>query len=197
MGQRLVIQIVHNGEPLANAYYHWSAYTGSSLELTNYILDLIDNVDEKYDPKQKAVWLLFQTGARLYPNEMIFINDENIDMAPYQFAYDEKEADRNSGLLSLSQHGMEESLGWAEGEVTIDIGNEEIDFGVYWTDSVDNFLEEYAEDENINDYPVINLDYQLTFGTWQRFYDSIMQILDSGNYHAISPDRETIYQFIC
>ena len=33
MGQRLNLEIRKKGKPLANAYYHWSAYTGSSYAL--------------------------------------------------------------------------------------------------------------------------------------------------------------------
>lgn len=34
MGQSLNIEIWNNGEVLANAYYHWSAYTESAAKIT-------------------------------------------------------------------------------------------------------------------------------------------------------------------
>jgi len=33
MGQRLNIEIISNGKCLANAYYHWSAYSDSAIDL--------------------------------------------------------------------------------------------------------------------------------------------------------------------
>ena len=38
MGQRLNIEIMSGEKVLANAYYHWSAYTASAAELTKIIL---------------------------------------------------------------------------------------------------------------------------------------------------------------
>lgn len=32
MGQRLNIEVIKNGKVVGNCYYHWSAYTLSSLE---------------------------------------------------------------------------------------------------------------------------------------------------------------------
>ena len=45
MGQRLNIEIIENGKVLANAYYHWSGYTSSSLELTQEILEAIEKIN--------------------------------------------------------------------------------------------------------------------------------------------------------
>ena len=32
MGERLNIEIIKNGETLANCYYHWAGYSNSSVE---------------------------------------------------------------------------------------------------------------------------------------------------------------------
>lgn len=45
MGQRLNIEIMEKEEILlANAYYHWSGYTSSSIYLTQYIIRRFDEV---------------------------------------------------------------------------------------------------------------------------------------------------------
>ena len=71
MGQRLNIEIRKNDEVLANAYYHWSGYTSSSIELTSEILKNIDNVNFDNDVV-KAVKLLEITGAGLTSSEEKF-----------------------------------------------------------------------------------------------------------------------------
>ena len=47
MGQRLVIHIFNNEEELANAYYHWSAYTDSSIITTLQITAVYDDLKRK------------------------------------------------------------------------------------------------------------------------------------------------------
>lgn len=38
MGQRLVIEFLYNGEPLLASYYHWSAYTQSTMDILNQMI---------------------------------------------------------------------------------------------------------------------------------------------------------------
>lgn len=38
MGQRLVIEFLYNGEPILASYYHWSAYTGSTMDILNQMI---------------------------------------------------------------------------------------------------------------------------------------------------------------
>lgn len=46
MGQRLNIEVHYDGELLANAYYHWSAYTSSSLNLLGKVIEAYKNRTE-------------------------------------------------------------------------------------------------------------------------------------------------------
>ena len=74
MGQRLEILIMKDGKELANAYYHWSAYTSSSFELAKNIVIAIKNrrVRQK-DELKKAIRLLEITGAGVTPNEKDYL----------------------------------------------------------------------------------------------------------------------------
>lgn len=38
MGQRLVIEFLYNGEPILASYYHWSAYTQSTMDILNQMI---------------------------------------------------------------------------------------------------------------------------------------------------------------
>lgn len=76
MGQRLNIEIINNGQVLANAYYHWSAYTLSSLELVAKVLSAYNKISldtseavRLAEYQEKAVWALQSTGAGLPDDE--------------------------------------------------------------------------------------------------------------------------------
>ena len=62
MGQRLNIEIKSGEEIIANAYYHWAAYSESAYELTRLIVDEFDNVKD-LDKFGQAIVLLQKTGA--------------------------------------------------------------------------------------------------------------------------------------
>lgn len=70
MGQRLNIEIVKNGEILANAYYHWSGFSNCAIDLTEKIIEKFEYTKkylvEKYIKNQDllfAIRLLEITGA--------------------------------------------------------------------------------------------------------------------------------------
>lgn len=70
MGQRLNIEIVKNGEILANGYYHWSGFSNSAINLAIQIINNYEYIKEckveRYIKKQDllfAIRLLEETGA--------------------------------------------------------------------------------------------------------------------------------------
>lgn len=69
MGQRLVIEIKEGDTVLANAYYHWSGYTETSLNLLNEVMNkgIFNNIPIKFskgDEQLYAIKLLETTGAK-------------------------------------------------------------------------------------------------------------------------------------
>lgn len=156
MGQRLNIEITNDHKVLANAYYHWSAYTSSAISLTETILhSFID--DGCYD-LPKAIALLKSTGAT-------FNSEENdlalLDKELIQFTLtDEDTIHRNKGLISFSKKGIEETEYWEEARVTINIESKCIDFDVFVYISPDEYKEEsiYSKIKNI-DIDVNNISF--------------------------------------
>ena len=70
MGQRLNIEILKNGEVLANSYYHWSGVSNSAVNLTIQIINNFDYIKkyrvEEYIKNQDllfAIRLLEETEA--------------------------------------------------------------------------------------------------------------------------------------
>ena len=122
MGQRLNLEIRQKGKPLANGYYHWSAYTASAygtfLDAYNY---LSEHKDEK-DKRLLAIRALEATGAGVSAwqdddNDLARLKNirkyADVDFNPY--------VDRNEGIISCFPDTMEQTQDWAEGTIIIDI----------------------------------------------------------------------------
>ena len=88
MGQRLNIEICNNTRTLANAYYHWGAYTSSALEYTAKIIDAYYNLSDKItDDLELAVKLLEVTGAGVTDEEKEEIkHDPDFDFSDINFS---------------------------------------------------------------------------------------------------------------
>lgn len=128
MGQRLNIEIVDNSGVLANAYYHWSAYTGSAIELTLVALAAFDTYKGAItDPREMAIAMLEETGAGVNDEEL-----RRIESSEELRRYDIRRCqNRNTGLLAISPEGISETEYWEEGRVTIDIQSKRVVFSVY------------------------------------------------------------------
>ena len=127
MGQRLNIEIRRkkDNKILANSYYHWSAYTYSSLKLAEEIVENIYDIirNDKTSDEIKAIQLLQTTGAGLLEDEYNLLKEEDKK-------YCSLATDRNLGLISFTEKGIENTRNWEEGRLTInvDFDNKEYDF---------------------------------------------------------------------
>lgn len=144
MGQRLNISIEKNGEVLANAYYHWSAYTGSAAYLTQQICDYFDEAKaQSKSDFELAVLLLQCTGAGICDREWQLIREQK-DLRVNDIELNTCN-NRNEGLISITPLGIEETERWEEGRVTIELSNEVISFDVCSYYTLEEFQEEFAE----------------------------------------------------
>lgn len=170
MGQRLNIEIKRGDTLLANAYYHWSGYSGSAVEMTLDILNYMDN-NPQYNTEDVlyAIRILESTGAGLTdfnpteeekesqkkfygekaykewlktPSELRTAREKfpNLDF--------EKCTGRNNGLIAITEKGMDETEMWEEARVTIYIDTKLVDFDVCWEISeaeMESFEADYEE----------------------------------------------------
>lgn len=166
MGQRLVVTVRSQGKDLCNIYYHWSAYTMSALYTTKEILDCIYNHEDESESELLLRLIRFceENGGgisngpngdewkyiqNLYPNEV----------------FKAEMISRNNGLISLSEKEMAESQYWSEGDVIINLDEDEVNFGVFCGyDDVEEYIEERKswdddfEEMNIEDIPDIGVE---------------------------------------
>lgn len=125
MGQRLNIEIIKSGKCLANAYYHWSAYTTSSLQMAMDILQQLESKSSDIkDDTLLAIRLLESTGAGITDEER---NAIPIELSGFAFI---PCAGRNDGLIAISDKGMENTRSWEEGRFSINLDDKSVNFDV-------------------------------------------------------------------
>lgn len=131
MGQRLVINIItRDGDVLANAYYHWSAYTMSALEIIKSLIESNSYLEysalknlEHNDKVTYAINMLAETGASLskYSREYVKTFSKNISEDAFS------SPDRNEGLIGVGNE-INNLASWAESTVDFYVDNQTFDF---------------------------------------------------------------------
>lgn len=142
MGQRLNIEFIDNEDNcVVNCYFHWAAYSSSSVNLLDLIISLWEEekntilADKPLD--YQAISLLEQIGAGIIYS----------DLPEVKYPELEKEAiSRNDGLICITENSIEDTRSWEEGRVTINLLKETFDFNVFYSftreDLKDSFMEE-------------------------------------------------------
>lgn len=191
MGQRLNIEIKNQDKVLANAYYHWSGYTSSALELIQLILESLEKVNFENNVI-KAIKLLEETGAGLVNEELEYakkiFESKNIFFS--------EGISRNEGLISITEEGIEKNRYWEESRVEIDLVNKTIKFDAVFKISIEEYEEEYV-DEDVEDIPIYEIDFNsIQFNSFLMFKESILELINSEIYTIKIKGDDLIYIFI-
>lgn len=175
MGQRLNIEIWNDGAALANAYYHWSAYTDSSAILVSKALDFInENPIDHENILLYAIRVLESTGAGLTEAEIEHATIMGINTTERVECFG-----RNSGLLSISEQGIQETRDWQEGAVYIYLDEKRVSFKVFYKSRKWEWEQAQREDygnenANSNNLDMVQLNFDdIKFSQW----DSALEIL--------------------
>jgi len=189
MGQRLNFEVCYDGEVLANAYYHWSAYTSSSLSTLGTVLESYKNRTE-INPLKVAVEILQATGAGVDEEEKVRI--ENDTSGKFENISFRDAVNRNIGLLAVTKEGIEDTRRWEEGRVTVDISAEEFVFDVMWNMS----NEEYDDGRDSGDaekLPDTEFDFRgvCRFRDYEKFAKEIRD-----NPDGVRIDEDTVLCWI-
>lgn len=189
MGQCLNIEIMSGEKTLANAYYHWSAYTASAAELTKIILET--PVDEEEPLIWQAIHLLETTGAGVpgYERDSILQNEM---LSEAEVNHLQPCIDRNRGLIAITEEGMRDTKVWEEGRVTIHLDSKTVDFNVFFYFDPVEFEKEY--ERKVETLPVfdqqteaIPFDEFHTFYDWATKKESMQDYYDKTSCLVISP----------
>jgi hypothetical protein len=195
MGQRLNLEIIDGDENnvLANAYYHWSAYTTSAASLAWNIVNAIEAEDflYEYDDKLTAIRLLEKTGAGFNESEREWIKNNAI--FPEEKFKDA--VDRNTGLLAISPNGIDETRKYEEGRVSIDINSKRVYFSVFFVESPSDFEEYHTTEVPLSKLPVSPVDpsYDLSFEEFLAFCEFLSKL---NNFYFTVRGRNDIFCMI-
>ena len=208
MGQRLNIEIIKNGKVVGNCYYHWSAYTLSSLIETNTVIENYDELLKQNLPDKVLTTKMFENCKSLDFFSGNF-NHAGLSEDSYEYMCNKypnyefrKAIDRNAGLIGITEKDIDDTRGWEEGRVTIDLDKEIIDAGLmidyreideYEQDCIDN--EEEFNLDNIPKFPVDNLD-EIPFNDLKKVIDKIIEYDKKGIYVFKNKDNSEIITLI-
>lgn len=191
MGQRLNVEIVSNGKLLANAYYHWDAYTGISLQRTDDILNKLNEIKESVkDDLDLAIRLLESTGAGINDVERRYIlaDPELSKYLPINECIS-----RNDGILAITQKSIQINRSWEEGRVTIDIGKRTVVFRVYLELTKEEYLDDsFPGPEYYEQLPTIDYDLEkeIPFDKFEELKNLYTSTVDT--YGFKRPDGSVI-----
>lgn len=173
MGQRLNIEIWRGNTCLANAYYHWSAYTDSAAELVNKILATHkehNTLPDQFHDQLYAVRLLEATGAGL--------EDGDREIMAERTGEDFRACTgRNAGLIAVTDKGIQDTRVWEEYRVSIYLDQKRVNFGnitVFrhvwdWREYITE-CEIELESEDMHSLPKLNYDTtNITFDDFNEF----------------------------
>ena len=196
MGQRLVVSIEHSGKCLAQIYYHWSAYTVSALYKTQQIVDCIYNHKDETEKQLQLRLIRFcqENGGGVRGD------DAEFEYIQKQFPNEILKKDgysRNNGLIAISEQGMDDLQSWSEGDVTIDIDEDVIYFGIYASyESLEEYNEERKEwdDEDFEELTLEEIpDIGYDLGTIRvEDIGYVMNALDAVNSNPVRNGNEII-----
>ena len=178
MGQRLNIEITDGNKCLANCYYHWSAYTKEAAILTYNIIQYWKVLhNDISDPLQLAVRLLELTGGGVNIEERVMIQaDHSFNNMTFQ-----PSTNRNRGLISVTENGINGTRACEEGRVTIDIAHHIVTFGVWCYMPHKEFADEYGS---------IGDEYSPAYATWQVLPFMFDRIDD---FYTFTKDKDSLY----
>lgn len=186
MGQVLIIQNRINGKSVNTIYYHWSAYTESSIAeldgfanslshkyhnrfdaflstLTDKGRDLIEKFDNRSLTHEESVNLFnlicYSVISGISPSRK-----ESLDyMSQFTSDTDRENVNRNFGMLAITEKDQNDHLIWSEGTIIVDWAFDEKGYPDFERTVFDfSDLNDYKE--QLKDYLPDNFDYEKYYG---------------------------------
>lgn len=188
MAQRLNIEIYKNGQVLANAYYHWGAFTNRALDYVKEIIEAYQTLEFKslMDSEEIAIRILEATGATLMPNEHVRAMKRLKPDRPFQEGYD-----RDGGLIAFTKREMSKIRRAEEARIELHLDTQAVKFGVY--DTCEK-TEVTAQQWSLIPISGVRLE-QFTFGEISSIRRWVYQLIEQEMYHYRLPS-DTIVQLV-
>lgn len=131
MGERLVLSIERNLEPVMTAYYQWSGYTKTAINIIKSIHKSLESISE---PSIQDVYkALRKTGAgpslsmiNVNANDPVF--DLDIDINDYK-------VDGTDGIIDIQSNKMKDAIYYADNLISFDLADKTWASTVFSNDS--------------------------------------------------------------
>ena len=143
MGQVLIIQNKIDGEPVNTIYYHWSAYTESSIE---ELKEFANRLSVNYKNRSDSFFAMLTDAGRELIEKLdngSLANEESVDlfnlmcysvisgispsrkeslgyMSQFTIDIDRENVNRNFGMLAITEKDQNDHLIWSEGTIIVD-----------------------------------------------------------------------------
>lgn len=179
MGQRLIVTVEKDAQEIAKLYYHWSAYSSASAEIT---ADLIKYLDAHKDMDTRLACIRFaeEKGGCIRNGNEGTEFEAISEMFPNETF--KEDGNRNFGLVALTKEGMKGLQDWSEGGVTIDLDNRTVLNWINW--SFNNIDDIKAENEDFDENEIIISDVDIcdySFEDADYVYNICNEAEDKGN----------------
>lgn len=131
MGERLVLSIERNLEPVMTTYYQWSGYTKTAINIIKSIHKSLDSINEL--SIQDVYKALRKTGAgpslsMIAANENDPVFDLGIDINVYK-------VDGTDGIIDIQSSKMKDSIYYADNLISFDLADKTWASTVFSNDS--------------------------------------------------------------
>ena len=188
MGQRLNVELISKGKTIANVYMHWAAYTSTSLEVTKDFITVFGDIKHEDLENLSEIYRrikIARPGSSITNFEKDRLKDTHPEITVAEYI------DRDTGLVSFSEKGIEDTRNWEEGRVSIDIENKTVEFGVYYdfSDDDDEDLVEQFKDAPTIESKLFN-DDPISYCDFCEEYNKIGEMIDDKIYDVIVGDRK-------
>lgn len=163
MGQRLVVTVEAMGRDIAKLYFHWSGYTADSLYVTRDIIHCIYNHNDETEKELQLRLIRFceQRGGGIDGGSSDSEELKYIQVAYPNEIFKTEGISRSDGLIAISESGMAEMQRYSEGDVYINLDEDQVDFCVYCGyESLEEYIEERKSwDDDFEEFTLEELDY--------------------------------------
>lgn len=193
MGQRLVISVNLHGKNIAKIYYHWSAYTESALREVSDVVNCIYGTTEK-EVQFALIRMCERNGGG--------VDHDDLEYARQLFpgkTFNES-VDRSYGLVALSKSNMVAMQRWSEGDVEVNIDENEILNSVFFCfDNYAEYVQYMTEDCGCekDDLPKLEEIPVLTYDLSTIDFANIDLIANELQGESVVQFDGMIYELIC
>jgi hypothetical protein len=193
VGQRLNVEIHFGKNLIANAYYHWSAFSEEALNVIEPIIKPKDDF-QGTETVLSAIRMLESTGAGLTDDEIDYIkhNLENLKGIVFQGCNG-----RNDGLIAVSPKGKGTTRFWEEGRITIHVDSKTFDYSVLHAWPIQEYQSDYGDEDGYVPYPSLPVfNFDMSNIPFDKFDEFKKRVKGEKEHFKLPSRKGMVFRFI-